>query len=579
MKYSNIAIFLFISFFYVGLNDAQSASLESTGRSPEQVLTGTTHPQRLSPAPQSIPKMTPSEQPVNKQITVLPDYSITRLTISPQKINSGDIVELRAEIINAGGAVSQKVKISFLQGRKTLGEQDITIGPRSISHSEIKVPIIGKAGGVTIVAVIDPDRQITESNEWNNNTQTHITITPEERASNPPKRDVPKLSALNSKAGQALSVHSSKADTDKAIVSTFPRSPLVPMDNSPFEAFDVKKPDKGNSYVPAEDVNIMWYPTQQLNDLPADKQTGFMDLDIFLVENSTGVATKLAEKVGNKPIGPLMSRLVTLPKTTKEGSYRFLLRTASGIGWGESETFKVYQPKVAEMAGLGKANSLNDLTVSAAGATVDPAVVEKINRDYAEKIPVKLSIKAIDAVPHFIPYGAGQLHKVKSIDVTFEISSDQDFMIAQDPEKITDPAIEHLIMYPVFYFDVGWYFSGQGVLSPKYRKTDKASFIPQKVYRKGKSQLKVTYYLQNQYDVGEVIDRDYQNNFIPPCPLEMIYEVAGSGKLVTFKYDFYIRTGIEMSTKSYKGGGHSDMEIAWLESEPRFRLFPHFTGR
>ena len=132
-------------------------------------------------------------------------------------------------------------------------------------------------------------------------------------------------------------------------------------------------------------------------------------------------------------------------------------------------------------------------------------------------------------------------------------------------------------MYPTFYLDVGWYF--QSVDPPDYLETKRASFthyIPQKsVYRKGKSQFKVTYYMENLYDIGDVIHPQFKGDFIPPCPVELTYEASGAGQ-VTNEWNFMIGTGFALRPNTLvHGGGVSDMKIVWLESEPRFRIFPH----
>ena len=103
-------------------------------------------------------------------------------------------------------------------------------------------------GDPTLVAAVDIDGVVDETNELNNFTKPFSYLVP------------------------------------SASVLTPPPLPA----SEPFEAFNVIKPEQGNSFPTGSDVRIDWYPTKKLLGISSNEESEFWELEILLVDNSTG---------------------------------------------------------------------------------------------------------------------------------------------------------------------------------------------------------------------------------------------------------------------------------------------------
>ncbi len=107
----------------------------------------------------------------------LPDLLISRFSISPKQVNSGDTVRLTVQIKNIGKQSLKKVTIKFfdLGSNKLLAKKVVSIAGGASKYSTTMVPFTGK-GRIKIAAIVDPDRKIKESNEKNNEIITMVSI-------------------------------------------------------------------------------------------------------------------------------------------------------------------------------------------------------------------------------------------------------------------------------------------------------------------------------------------------------------------------------------------------------------------
>ncbi len=109
----------------------------------------------------------------------LPDLVIGRLYTSTHGIHSGDTISLRVKVSNRSSTSIRGIKVRFLnqQRRQVLAEKTLNLAAGAFSVSQLNTPVFGN-GRTNIVAIIDPNRRITERNETNNTAQIQLSITP-----------------------------------------------------------------------------------------------------------------------------------------------------------------------------------------------------------------------------------------------------------------------------------------------------------------------------------------------------------------------------------------------------------------
>lgn len=344
--------------------------------------------------------------------------------------------------------------------------------------------------------------------------------------------------------------------TSPGSIITPPPLPAEP----PTEAFDIKTPNHLDRFSSRDDIAIRWYTKQAVVNLPAEGHPAFWELEIFLVDSTTGKKViKLAEDVRNRPLGPLMAWNVSLPTATPAGTYHLLLSTPSGSGWGKSESFTVYQPKVAEMAGISPSSTLDS------GATVNPAAIKSIETTHGDKQPLDLSVRFLDATLQHEPHGAGQPRKLKSVTARYEITSDQDFKFG----PTNDPLLGHVSIGETLFFGMYWLKPGENFdhyVPYTFRGYPGVVFSPQEVYTKGKSVISVTFYPHQLLG--------YQNTSYPFCPITVKSTSNQTGKTSSDDYDFWVVTGILLQGQS-GSFGERVLEVVGHEKEPRAIVWPH----
>lgn len=228
----------------------------------------------------------------------------------------------------------------------------------------------------------------------------------------------------------------------KYSMSSSVKATLPPQDK-PFKAFDIIKPEQGDSLAAGMDVDIQWYPTDQLNTLPAADQANYYEVDIFLENSLNGVVVAdLAKSARNQPINGIHSWQVTLPQNIDAGDYRFRFSTPMASGWGKSGSFTVYTGKSAKAALLNNKQALGKTAITT-------QKVEKANLSLAEvdAKALKFSLWRIKSiVPQTVVLNGahGNYARLTSISVVIEYESNKPFRFAaslKPPENLKSGSI------------------------------------------------------------------------------------------------------------------------------------------
>lgn len=105
-----------------------------------------------------------------------PDLVVTRFEPTPNTIDSGDLVNLVTVITNTGTQTASHVVLRITQNGQPI-TSDFTIASLAGGHSaQFQVQTALPTGSVTLLAVVDPDNQVGESNENNNQSIETVTV-------------------------------------------------------------------------------------------------------------------------------------------------------------------------------------------------------------------------------------------------------------------------------------------------------------------------------------------------------------------------------------------------------------------
>jgi hypothetical protein len=211
-------------------------------------------------------------------------------------------------------------------------------------------------------------------------------------------------------------------------ISSGVKATLPPQDK-PFEAFDIIKPEQGDSLAAGTDIDIQWYPTDQLNNLPAAEQANYYEVDIYLVNSINGVVVAdLVKSARNQPINGIHSWQVTLPQNIVAGDYRFRFSTPLGSGWGKSGSFTVYTGKSAKAA-----LSNNKQGVGKPPLTSQEVEKKDLSPSEVDTKALKFSLWRIKSiVPQTVVLNGayGNYARLTSIKVVIEYESNKPFKFA-----------------------------------------------------------------------------------------------------------------------------------------------------
>jgi len=124
-------------------------------------------------------KLTKPAAKAVQKILVLPDFLISRLSVTPTKIHSGGKITVHAVIKNIGSTTYQRVLFRVVErrSRHTIGQKDVALRAGIDTQTSLQIRLTGK-GLINLEAVIDPDRRIAELNERNNSLSTQVHFIP-----------------------------------------------------------------------------------------------------------------------------------------------------------------------------------------------------------------------------------------------------------------------------------------------------------------------------------------------------------------------------------------------------------------
>jgi hypothetical protein len=99
-----------------------------------------------------------------------PDLTVGTTTAT----RSGSTVTLKSSVRNAGGAQARQVQVSFYRGSTLLGTSgSFALGAGKSQTVTVKTTSLPR-GSQVVVAVVDPQDRVAESNESNNRSRTTV---------------------------------------------------------------------------------------------------------------------------------------------------------------------------------------------------------------------------------------------------------------------------------------------------------------------------------------------------------------------------------------------------------------------
>jgi hypothetical protein len=214
---------------------------------------------------------------------------------------------------------------------------------------------------------------------------------------------------------------------------------LLPQDK-PFEAFDIKQPQKGAHLLAGSDLQISWYPTTALNNSLPEVKSRYWEIDIALVDPATNkVMAMLAKNVNNRPVHGSHSWNVILPDLV--GDYRIRFSSRQGNGWGQSGIFSLYEGKVAQAKPMFK---VNEGVQTIPAEEVDKAILSASESDSKALSFKFFQIKSITPKTVVLKGGLGPYARLTSINVVVEYESNKPFRLTPSltpPENLKPDSV------------------------------------------------------------------------------------------------------------------------------------------
>ena len=114
---------------------------------------------------------------VNKarMVSVLPDFSILSLSVSPQAITIGERIKVIFVVSNNSKSEAKNVTIGCFNGTKVLGRKQVTLQGGQKKRFDMSVQP-NKIGRQAIEVVADPGKKIKETDENNNSKKAYIAV-------------------------------------------------------------------------------------------------------------------------------------------------------------------------------------------------------------------------------------------------------------------------------------------------------------------------------------------------------------------------------------------------------------------
>ena len=98
------------------------------------------------------------------------------ISFTPEKPVEGDVVTVTAVVRNMGYVNASDVVVRFLDNTSVIGSTQVSVGGGSTTATSVNwTPVVGVH---TITVVVDPEDNISESDESNNNASKNITVKP-----------------------------------------------------------------------------------------------------------------------------------------------------------------------------------------------------------------------------------------------------------------------------------------------------------------------------------------------------------------------------------------------------------------